>query len=182
MPIQIMRADNYPVYNYDLLSHILYNTPLITWHSECSTQTIVEKGSLPFDPNEIVDVAFYPPATKMTFADGKVVVATAQEGDEFDPYIGMIVCICKYIFKGSSFNSVLRKWIKVDEERKLQKEKAEQEKLKKAEAREKKAKKKAAKRLLKQVAKKEEAIEIQKEAYLRAMRELSADKESSQSE
>ncbi len=124
-----------------------------------------------FTPDKIKEVKFYPPATKVTFKDGTVVTTTAQEGDEFDEYTGIMTCIMEYIFKGKTYNNMIRRWIKKAREEEEAKEKV----LKKAEeekkVREHQKKKKIAKKLLKKQAYIEEQIEIQKEAYLRAMKE-----------
>ena len=120
----------------------------------------------------IKKVEFYPPAVKMTFADDKVVTASAKDGDEYDPEYGMMVCVMKYLWKGSGYLADLKKWIKKDEEEK----KAKEDKIKsEKEAKEREAKKRAKnqERLAKRKAvQKEEAIEIQKEAYKRALQEL----------
>ena len=124
-----------------------------------------------FTPDKIKEVKFYPPATKVTFKDGTVITSTAQDGDEFDEYIGIMTCIMEYIFRGKTYNNMIRKWIKKAEAAEREKEKA----LKKAEeekkVREHQKKKKIAKKLLKKQAYIEQQIEIQKEAYLRAMEE-----------
>lgn len=126
-----------------------------------------------FSPSHVKDVQFYPPATKMYFNDGTVITSVAQEGDEFDPTMGMMMCIFEYIFKNKTYNNFFRRWIKNDKKKKDQMMREAAKVLEKEEAREKRIKKKAAKRLIKQMAKKEEEIEIRKEAYLRAMREFS---------
>lgn len=130
-----------------------------------------------FSPNMIENVKFYPPATKMFFKDGSVTTSVAHKEDKFDPSIGMMICIFKYIFKGNSYNNMFRRWIKKAKEEERKKIEEELKKIQKEETRERRAKKKAAKKLLKKIAKREEEIEIQKEAYLRAMKEISAEKE-----
>ena len=124
-----------------------------------------------FTPDRIKEVKFYPPATKVTFKDGTVITTTAQDGDEFDEYIGIMTCIMEYIFKGKTYNNLIRKWIKKAETEEKEKEKA----LKKAEEEKKikdhQRKKKIAKKLLKKQAYFEQQVQIQKEAYLRAMEE-----------
>ena len=124
-----------------------------------------------FTPDKIKEVKFYPPATKVTFKDGTVVTTTAQNGDVYDEYAGIMTCIMEYIFRGKTYNNMIRKWIKKAETDKKVKEKA----IKEAEERKRiidhQRKKKAAKKLLKKQAYIEQQIEIQKEAYLRAMEE-----------
>ena len=83
------------------------------------------------------------------------------------------MCILQYIFMGKTYNNMFRKWIKADEDRKLRDEtiaeavKEAKEIAARQEAKEQKRKAQRAAR------KREEAIEIQKEAYLRAMKEVS---------
>lgn len=126
-----------------------------------------------FDPNKIKDVEFYPPAVKMTFTDGTVTTSVAQGDDKYNPEQGMIMCILQYIFMGKTYNNMFRKWIKADEDRKAAAEKevlAEKEAKEIAARQEAKEQKRKAQRAARR---REEAIEIQKEAYLRAMREAS---------
>lgn len=124
-----------------------------------------------FTPDKIKDVKFYPPATKMIFTDGTVITSVAHDGDEFDEYTGMMICIMKYIFKDNRYNNMFRKWIKKAKDEEKEKAKEEKRAAEEKEIRERQRKKKAAKKLLKKEAKREEEIEIQKEAYLRAMKE-----------
>lgn len=126
-----------------------------------------------FYPELIKKVEFYPPAVKMTFKDGAVTTSVAQGDDAYDPEQGMIMCILQYIFMGKTYNNMFRKWIKADEDRKAAAEKealAEKEAKEITARQEAKEKKRKAKRAAR---KREEAIEIQKEAYLRAMKEAS---------
>lgn len=121
-----------------------------------------------FYPEDISNVEFYPPAVKMTFRDGTVTTAVPQEGDEYDPKTGMMVCIMKYIWNKQNYNTALNKWIK--EAEKKEKDKADAEKI----LAEEKAKRerKIKKAIARKERKKQEAIEIQKEAYIRAMKEM----------
>lgn len=70
-----------------------------------------------FTPGMIKDVQFYPPATKMIFKDGTTTVSVAQEGDEYSPEVGMMVCILKYIFGNKKYNNMFNEWIKYDKKR-----------------------------------------------------------------
>lgn len=123
-----------------------------------------------FSPDNIANVEFFPRVVKMTFTDGTVTTAVPQEGDEYDKKTGMIVCIMKYIWQEINYNTALNKWIKKSEQAeqaKADKKAAkEREKLERQKAQEKAAAKKARMR--------EAQIEIQKEAYLRAMKESNA--------
>ena len=143
-----------------------YSTGLI--HDE-----LTKKTYRVFYPELIKNVEFYPPAVKMTFKDGTVTTSVAQGDDEYNPEQGMIMCILQYIFMGKTYNNMFRKWIKADEDRKAAAEKealAEKEAKEITARQEAKEKKRKAKRAAR---KREEAIEIQKEAYLRAMKETS---------
>lgn len=123
-----------------------------------------------FSPDKIKNVEFFPRVVKMTFTDGTVTTAVPQEGDEYDKKTGMMVCIMKYIWRDINYNTALNKWIKKaeqEEQAKADKKAAkEQEKLQRQKAQEKAVAKKARQR--------ESQIEIQKEAYLRAMKEYNA--------
>lgn len=137
----------------------------------CDTTT--RKAYNLFVPEKIKNVEFYPPAVKMTFNDGAVTTSVAQGDDKYNPEQGMIMCILQYIFMGKTYNNMFRKWIKADEDRKaaIEKEALAEKEAKEITARqEAKEQKRKAKRAAR---KREEAIEIQKEAYLRAMKETS---------
>lgn len=122
-----------------------------------------------FTPNMVSNVEFFPPAVKMTFEDGTVTTASAQEGDTFDPEMGMMMCINKYIWKGSGYNNFFRKWIKADDNKKAEIQ-AQKEQTEKARMLAEKRRKKNAERIArKKAAEREEAIQIQAEAYRRAM-------------
>lgn len=150
----------------EILSGILYRQGNLAWCVPCTD--ILYR---PFTPDRIKNVEFYPPATKVTFQDGVVITTTAQEGDEFDEYTGVMHCIMEYIFNGKKYNNMIRKWIKKAETDKKAKEKAKKDAEERKKIREHQRKKKAAKKLLKKQAYIEQQIEIQKEAYLRAMEE-----------
>lgn len=144
----------------------LHKNMTITFECEPINEKLL-KTNKTFSADKIKNVEFYPPAVKMTFTDGTVTTAVAQEGDEYDPKTGMMVCIMKYVWQSVNYNTALDKWIKKDRERKAAK-KAESEKVAAEKARKQKEQEKVAQRKAK---KREEAIEIQKEAYLRAMKE-----------
>lgn len=131
-----------------------------------------------FDPSMIKDVRIFDEvkngktiqAVKMFFTDGTTTVSTPQNGDTFDPEMGMIMCILQYIWEGKRYNNTFRKWIKKNEKAKKEAEKVEERK-REARGEQEKREKNAARR---KAAKREEAIEIQKEAYMRAMKEVAA--------
>ena len=126
--------------------------------------------------NSIEKVEFYPPATKMTFTDGEVVTVVARHGDEFNEEAGVMHCIMKRLFRGTGYNGMIRSLIKDTHKREAAEflKKREEEEAKEAaiKARE-EARKKEQKRLARE---REEKIEIQREAYIRAMKEMKGKK------
>lgn len=126
--------------------------------------------------NSIEKVEFYPPATKMTFVDGEVVTVVARHGDEFNEEAGVMHCIMKRLFNGTGYNGMIRSLIKDTHKREAAEflKKQEEEEAKEAEIKAKEeARKKEQKRLARE---REEKIEIQKEAYIRAMKEMKGKK------
>lgn len=107
----------------------------------------------------------------VTFADGAKEKAICDERDRehFDLDYGITICLCKKILGGSSVYNKLMKKIHKEMERKKQL-KAFEDALEEAKKRsEQLERQRAAKR---RAAEREREIEIQKEAYLRAMREM----------
>lgn len=126
--------------------------------------------------DKILKAEFYPPTTKMTFTDGTAVTATARHGDEFNEEYGIMHCLMKRFFNGSGYNTLIRRLIKDTHKREAEEflAKEEERKAKEAEIKaQEKAREKKQKRLARE---REEQIEIQKEAYLRAMREYKGKK------
>lgn len=126
--------------------------------------------------NSIKKVEFYPPATKMTFTDGEVVTVAARHGDEFNEEAGVMHCIMKRLFRGTGYNGMIRSLIKDTHKREAAEflKKQEEEEAKEAAVKAKEeARKKEQKRLARE---REEKIEIQKEAYIRAMKEMKGKK------
>ena len=126
--------------------------------------------------NSIEKVEFYPPATKMTFTDGEVVTVVARHGDEFNEEAGVMHCIMKRLFNGTGYNGMIRSLIKNTHKREAAEflKKQEEEEAKEAAIKVKEeARKKEQKRLARE---REEKIEIQKEAYIRAMKEMKGKK------
>ena len=126
--------------------------------------------------NSIKKVEFYPPATKMTFTDGEVVTVVARHGDEFNEEAGVMHCIMKRLFRGTGYNGMIRSLIKDTHKREAAEflKKQEEEEAKEAAVKAKEeARKKEQKRLARE---REEKIEIQKEAYIRAMKEMKGKK------
>lgn len=130
------------------------------------------KSQYAFNSDEIDRVEFYPPATKLFLKDGTVVTSVARDGDEFNKETGIIMCILKILCDGTCYNTVVRNLIK-DEERRERKKEEEQKKA--AEAKEvalRQKEKQKRRRLAREARRREKAIEIQKEAYLRIMKEM----------
>lgn len=115
-------------------------------------------------PNKVVEV---------TFLDGTKEKSVCREPDVFSLEQAIGICISKKIMGGSSaYNNAVKRGIKVYEEKihKEKKDKEEQERIEKKRAKRKAYKeRRAAKR---EQEEKEKEIEIQKEAYVRAMIEI----------
>lgn len=118
-----------------------------------------------FSPDMVQNVEFLPKqgapkVVKMTFYDGTVITAAAQDGDEFNAEYGMSMCILKYIWGGSGYNTFFRKWMKADKKRKddakAAKVKAEQD----AEKARRKKEKNDARRAKKEAEEREDLIDI----------------------
>lgn len=125
-----------------------------------------------FTPDMIKNVEFYPPAVKMTFTDGKVITSTPQKGDDYDPEMGMIMCILKYIWGGSGYNTMFRKWIRKDEKKRQEAIVAKKTIQEEKERRERKYQKKKERDARKAEEKKRQLVEINKEVALELLRTL----------
>ena len=116
----------------------------------------------------------------VSFTDGKKEKAVLCDDDTFTLEQGISVCIAKRLLSdkvgtkyGSSiYNKIIDRAVKIytkaqrEEQKKIAEESARKEKYKKLVA------KKQAKRMKREAAERENQIEIQKEAYLRAMHEF----------
>lgn len=122
--------------------------------------------------SDIDRIEFYPPATKLILKDGREFVSVAQEGDEFDKERGVQECIMQYLFKGKEYHAYIRSLIKKADEVEDAKEKKLAEEKAAKEAQIKREKENREKRIARERAQREYEIEVQKEAYLRAMREM----------
>lgn len=123
---------------------------------------------------DIKDVKVYQNTVIVIFADNTKTKAVLDPEDNYSLEQGISICITKKLLgeDGSNiYNKLIKRALNVI---KKNKNAAEADEKKKAEE---KAKKKAAaeRNKKKKLKKKEEAIEIQKEAYIRAMRELNGD-------
>ena len=128
---------------------------------------------------EIKDVKIIVPdkVVEVTFADGTKEKSVCREPDVFSLESAISICISKKIMGGSSaYNNAIKHGMKVYED-KLKKEaeaKAEQERIEKKRAKrlaykERRSAKRAEEEMIRKEREREEQIEIQKEAYLRAM-------------
>lgn len=132
-------------------------------------QIILQEG---FSPESIKNVEFYPPAVKMTFTDGKVITSTPQKGDSYDPEMGMIMCILKYIWGGSGYNTMFRKWIRKDEKKRLEAIAAKKAAQEEKERRERKYQKKKERDARKAEEKKRQMIALNKGIILEVLKTL----------
>ena len=131
------------------------------------------KGSvLPYD---IKDYKIYNgKALVVWFTDGSFTKAVVSDGEEFDFYTGLMVCLFKK-YLGENGSKKLNKMMEVAMKKlgdiDKNKEKRAEEKI----LAEKKRRKADMKRKAKALKKKEEAIDIQKQGFVRAMQEIGED-------
>lgn len=136
---------------------------------------------LVFEPKfvKVVDVNIIVPdkVVEVTFADGTKEKSVCKEPDTFSLESAISICISKKIMGGSSaYNNAVKHGMKVykDKQKKEAVEKAEQERIEKKRAKrlaykERRAAKRADEEKQRRSREREEQIEIQTEAYLRAM-------------
>lgn len=126
-----------------------------------------------FSPDMVQNVEFLPKQSdpkvvKMTFSDGTVTTAAAQDGDEFNAEYGMSMCILKYIWGGSGYNTFFRKWMKVDKKRKDDAKAAKIKTEQDAEKARRKNEKRDARRAKKEAEEREDLIDILASAIKKA--------------
>ena len=110
----------------------------------------------------------------MWFTDGSFTKAVVSNGEEFDFYTGLMICLFKkYLGENGSkkFNKMMEVAMKKLGDIDKNKEKQAEEKA----LAEKKRHKADMKRKAKALKKKEEAIDIQKQGFVRAMQEIGED-------
>lgn len=138
-----------------------------------------------YNKTDIVDLNVIVPnkVIEVIFEDGTKEKAVCQDPDTFTMWQAISTCVAKKAMGGSSkYNNAIRKGLKIYEE-KLANEaaaKAEEERINKKRAKRMAYKARRAERLAQEEtarlqAEREEMIEIQKEAYIRAMREINQD-------
>lgn len=119
---------------------------------------------------DIKDVIVYNNhAVVVEFVDGTSEKAVLHPEDQFSIERGISICITKKLVGGSSiYNKLIDRAIKIMINNDAEKTKREQEE----EARKERKKKNDEKKARRKAAKREEYIETQKEAYIRALREV----------
>lgn len=121
--------------------------------------------------SDIKDVTQYDNVIIVTFADGTKTKAVLDDEDYYSLEQGISVCITKKLLgeEGSAiYNKLINRALKVIKRNEVAARKAEEKKLEAKRCKEAAAARKARKKLKKR----EEQIEIQKEAYIRAMKAL----------
>lgn len=129
-------------------------------------------GDFNMEKCSVVDVNIIVPnkVVEVTFADGTKEKSVCREPDVFSMESAISICISKKIMGGSSaYNNAVKRGMKVYENKQKKEAavKAEQERIEKKRAKRLAYKKR--KENQRKVREREEQIEIQKEAYLRAM-------------
>lgn len=118
----------------------------------------------------VTDISVYnKKVVELTFDTGEVYKAVCDEADKFDINKGIEVCILKYLLNGSNnYNNLVKKIKKQYDQKCAAEKKAEErhEQMKRKRDKRQAAKKRREER------KREEQIEMQKEAYVRAMKEM----------
>ena len=132
------------------------------------------KKSKPVKSVEITNIEMYNDrVVKVTFDDGSFTKSVCQENDIFDLDVGITVCLMKKMLdsgKGDGtriYNDIIRDAHKLIEDKENEKIEKQLEK----ENQKKKARKAQMKKQAKKLKAKEEAIDIQKQAYIRALKE-----------
>lgn len=129
---------------------------------ECNTDCVT-------DLIERIDI-YNGVAVKVSFKDGTFTKSVAESVEDFDLYTGVAFCLFKKFLGGNghkNFNKMMRTAMKKIDEQEENKKKEEDEKKRQNEKRKKLIMKKKAKKMKE----KEEAIDIQKQGYLRALKE-----------
>ena len=132
---------------------------------------------------------------KLTFADGSTTTATIHDGDEFNFEQGITICLIKKLLQdklsgfgfsantGSGvYNKLVKHCVKLYNQQIADEVKANIEAERIEKKRRKYAEKKAKRKAAREAAEREKAIEIQKEAYIRAIKALKALKAEQQTE
>ena len=123
--------------------------------------------------SKIIDVNILVPkkVVEVTFLDGDKQKTVCQEPDVFSLEQAISICLTKHLLGGTgAYNKAVKNGVKVykENQEEMRRKKAEEERIAKRRA------KKAAYMKRRTERRREEQIEIQKEAYVRAMREVGA--------
>ena len=115
-------------------------------------------------PNKVVEV---------TFADGEKTKAICREPDTFSLEMAITICLMKKLLGGSgNYNKTIKACLKQYQKDLEDEARAKQEAIDEEKRKAKRAAKRVQRAERRAEAAKERAIEIQKEAYIRAMKEL----------
>ena len=123
----------------------------------------------------ILDINILVPdkVVEVTFADGTKEKSVCREPDVFSLEIAIAICISKKVMGGSSaYNNAVKRGVKVYEDKLKEDEKAKAEEERIAKKRAKRLEYKKNKEAKRKAQEREEKIEIQKEAYKRAIEEM----------
>ena len=140
----------------------------------------IDKDRIKFPEIKDVNIIVPNKVVEVTFSDGTKEKSVCREPDTFSLESAISICISKKIMGGSSvYNNAVKREMKVYDA-KLEKEadeKAEQERIEKKRAKrlaykKRRAVKRAEEEKQRKAREREEQIEIQKEAYLRAIKEI----------
>lgn len=147
-------------------------------------KVVIHKRSIPANVKkvEVLPDENNPKVVIVTFEDNDVQRAVVSKDDTFNLETGITICIAKHLLyciyrsgnSSSLLNNVIRKAIRTYNTAKAEKLAAEELTKQRAERAQRKHEKRKAKREAEALAFKEKMIEIQKEAYIRAMRELNS--------
>lgn len=143
-------------------------------------KVVIENGGTPkfyFPKVEDVNIIVPDKVVEVTFADGTKEKSVCREPDTFSLESAISICISKKIMGGSSaYNNAVKRGMKVyeDKQKREATEKAEQERIEKKRAKrlaykKRREVKRAEEEKQRKAREREEQIEIQTEAYLRAM-------------
>ena len=115
---------------------------------------------------------------KITFADGTYTKAVCSDADEFCLDTGIMVCVMKRLFGGQKEGTKLIALMLDDAHAQMEKQENDKIEAENKRIADKQKKRKAElKKAAKAMKAKEEAIDIQKQAYIRAMKEMGIDKD-----
>lgn len=113
---------------------------------------------------------------EVMFIDRTKVKSVCSDNDEFSLSMGITICMAKKLCGGTSgYNKTLDKTVKFYENKLKREEERVSEKILSDAKKAKEKEKRTARKIRKETAAMEAAIEIQKEAYKRAMQELQAE-------